>query len=99
MQNNIISNIDKYYRKTTTNILQSTDSQDVIEKYYRELERIRRERRENPRKIASLGETQLAIDYSNPIFSFNFGVSLLDSFIKINFDTFGVALLDQFIKI
>lgn len=95
MQNNFISNIDRYYRKTTLNSLQVSDTQDIIEKYYRELEKIRRE---NQKKIAGLTTAQLAIDDNNAVFSFNFGVSLLDSFIKINFDTFGTSILDQFIK-
>lgn len=98
MENNTISNIDKYYRKTTANISETSDAKDVIEKYYRELERIRRERKEDPKKIASLETVKLAIDNNNPVFSFNFGLSLLDSFIKINFDTFGIFLLDQFLE-
>jgi len=98
VQNNITSNIDRYYRKITLNSLQASDSQDIIEKYYRELEKIRRERRENPKKIASLTITQFSIDNNNAVFSFSFGTSLLDSFIKVEFEPiFGLSLLDSFI--
>lgn len=43
-------------------------------------------------------------DVNQPIFSFNFGLSLLEDFVKIEFGhkgtgTFGVSVLDNFIKL
>lgn len=98
MQNNILSNIEKYYTKTIALTLQSTDSKDVIDKYYREGEKRRRDRIENPRKVASLS-IDLAQDNNKPIFSFNFGASLLDDFIRLEFgEAFGVSILDSFLS-
>ena len=55
--------------------------------YYADLSR--------PTKVENI----TAKDLEKAIFSFNFGISLLDSFIKLHFgNTFGVNVLDIFIK-
>jgi len=96
VQNNTITNIDKYYRRSVIlNSLESNNFNDIVEKYYTGLIKIRKEKTQNSLKTSLLKTAQ---DKNNPIFSFNFGLSLLDSFIKINFDTFGISILDEYIK-
>lgn len=91
--------IDKYYRggkkdgRPKTASIKTLSTDDIIDEYYRG----GRRDRQRPRP-ASTSIIPLAVDNNNAVFSFNFGLTLLDSFIKINFDTFGVLLLDQFIN-
>lgn len=77
----------QYYTKKNQNF--SILDETLLENYYK--------------KEVKINIFNLAKDFNDAIFSFTFGISLLNQFIKVDFGdknsgTFGVSILDNFIK-